>query len=272
MPGRPDFLNWLASGTGTADCRVLIVAAHPDDETIGIGSQLPRLSRVTVLHVTDGAPRDGKDMAAHGFADCGTYAAARRRELAEALGLAGLRPDAAYRFGVPDQEASLHLADLAHRLAAHMAETDAEIVVTHAYEGGHPDHDATAFAVHAALRLASLPDTRLLEMAGYHTGPAGMAVCTFLPGTGEAPVTITLSPEECALKQRMLACFATQRQVLAAFPVGRERLRPASCYDFTAPPHPGRLFYENFPWGMTGAHFRSLATAALDGLGLDGLT
>ena len=25
------------------------------------------------------------------------------------------------------------------------------VVVTHAYEGGHPDHDAVAFAVHAAV-------------------------------------------------------------------------------------------------------------------------
>jgi hypothetical protein len=66
----------------------------------------------------------------------------------------------------------------------------------------------------------------------------------------------------------MLDCFATQRQVLAAFPVGTERLRPAPRYDFTKAPHPGQLFYENFPWGMTGERFRQLAAEARDAPGL----
>jgi LmbE family N-acetylglucosaminyl deacetylase len=51
--------------------------------------------------------------------------------------------------GIPDQAASLGLAGLARRLAVQLAASGAEVVVTHAYEGGHPDHDATAFAVHA---------------------------------------------------------------------------------------------------------------------------
>ena len=66
----------------------------------------------------------------------------------------------------------------------------------------------------------------------------------------------------------MLDCFVTQRAVLAAFPVGTERLRPAPDYDFIQPPHAGRLFYETFPWGMTGMRFRRLAAEALDALGL----
>src|SRR6185437_9724842 len=40
-------------------------------------------------------------------------------------------------------------------------------VFTHAYEGGHPDHDAVAFAVHAACRLSDIPPA-IVEMPYYH--------------------------------------------------------------------------------------------------------
>ncbi len=39
---------------------IAIVAAHQDDETIGAGGCLPRFGEVTLVHVTDGAPRDGR--------------------------------------------------------------------------------------------------------------------------------------------------------------------------------------------------------------------
>ncbi len=143
------------AGVGAVAARgVAVVVAHPDDETIGCGGQLGRLEGITLVHVTDGAPRNLRDTRAHGFATPEAYAAARRQELETAAGIAGIGPEALIGLGVPDQQAAFRLADLARRLAALFSEREIAVVLTHACEGGHPDHDAVAFAVHAACRLS----------------------------------------------------------------------------------------------------------------------
>ena len=68
----------------------LVIQAHPDDEVIGLGAHLTRLNRGSILHVTDGAPHDGHDATANGFAGAHEYSRARRAEL-EAAGEAAIR-------------------------------------------------------------------------------------------------------------------------------------------------------------------------------------
>src|SRR3954452_6783766 len=136
------FLDALAGDRSVSGERVAIVVAHPDDETLGLGAQLPRLPGLAIVHVTDGAPRDLGDARRLGFETTEAYAAARHRELETAMALAGIGSDALIGLGVPDQEAAHHLAAVAIRLADLFCEKRIEIVFTHAYEGGHPDHDA----------------------------------------------------------------------------------------------------------------------------------
>jgi LmbE family N-acetylglucosaminyl deacetylase len=247
---------------------VAVVVAHPDDETIGIGGQIARLDGVTVVHVTDGAPRPRRAAQAHGFATRDAYAAARRQELCTAMALAAIPGDALVSLAIPDQEASLHLAELARRLAALFRERRIDLVVTHAFEGGHPDHDATALAVHAAAAL--LEGTRapaLIEMPLYHLGLSGWIVQRFV-GPGATEFELHLSDEQRRRKQAMLDAHGTQRQVLSMVATDVERFRPAPAYDFTALPNEGRLLYDLHDWGMTGTRWRRLAAAALDELGL----
>ncbi len=81
----------------------------------------------------------------------------------------------------------------------------------------------------------------------------------FLPAEDCETVTAPLSDEERRFKARLFECYHTQQGVLRAFALGFERFRRAPVYDFTRPPHAGRLYYENFNWGMTGARWRALA-------------
>ncbi len=256
MPSAADLLRRLAAREPVEQA-VALVAAHPDDETIGAGAVLPLFRRLLLVHVTDGAPRNGADAAAHGFTDVPSYAAARRAELTAALHVAGVAPMCA-ELAAPDQGASSRLPELTETLRALLVQHGIEVVLTHSYEGGHPDHDATAFITsQAAVGL-----TRL-EFASYHaSAEGGMAIGHFL-ASQHHEATVTLTPAEQARKRAMLDCFVSQRATLAAFGTTSERFRPAPSYDFTQPPHAGPLHYERYDWGMTGPRWRSLAARAM---------
>jgi N-acetylglucosamine malate deacetylase 2 len=257
----------LARGDGD----LMIIAAHPDDDVIGAGALMARVPRVRVVYATDGAPRDGHDARGHGFADVSAYAAARQREACAALALAGVDADRIACLGVADQQATFALDLLALAIGQRLRVQAPAVVLTHAYEGGHPDHDATAFAVHAALELVqrgpspSSGPPALLEFAGYHSGPNGGRDTGFV--AADSPVlTKELDEGERRLKARMFACHASQASVLASFGVDRERFRRAPRYDFARPPHDGPLLYEQpgsgAAWGIDGARWRREAVAA----------
>ncbi len=241
---------------------VALVVAHPDDEVIAAGASLHLLTNLLLVHVTDGAPRNLDDAARAGFDTPAAYADAREAELRDALRVAGCGAARA-GLGVPDQDASLHMPAIAHDLARLFERHGTQVVITHAYEGGHPDHDAAALAVHAAApgRVSGGVPGGIIEFPGYHAAPDGSLVTgLFLPGASATEVV--LDTEDQARKRLMLDCFRTQAHMLASFGTGMESFRPARP-DFRAPPHPGTLNYEHWGWSMTGPRWRTLAAAAL---------
>ncbi len=256
------------AGTGPILSRLMIAVAHPDDETIAMGGQMWRLRDVLLLQVTDGAPRDGEDARRHGFTTAADYAMARRQELAAALSAgeaAGMRWAA---LDIPDKQAFLDLAGLARRLTELLMRERPAAVLTHAYEAGHPDHDAAGFAVHAACRCLGAQDQpAIIEMPFYHACNGRMVCGRFLESEAEELI-VPLAERELQRKQQMVDCFATQREMLRQFPLTPERFRLAPRYNFREPPHPGPLLYEMFGWGISGTEWRRRASEALDALGL----
>jgi LmbE family N-acetylglucosaminyl deacetylase len=263
----------LPAGQGDPP-RTLIVAAHPDDETIGAGAMFPRLGgALTIVHVTDGAPRHRRQWGRQEYATWDEYAGQRRHEVRCALRVAGLDASSVCRrMELMDSEVSLNLVPATRRLMEIIDELRPEVVITQPYEGGHTDHDATAFAVRAACTLLARDGggaPAITEFTSYHNEGGEKVVSRFLPFDG-APVTeVALTADEKDMKRRMYDCFHTQHGVLRDMPVRVERFRPAPRYDFTQAPHPGRLRYERYPLGIRGKHWRKLAADAMEHLGLN---
>jgi LmbE family N-acetylglucosaminyl deacetylase len=247
--------------------RILLLAAHPDDEVIGAGARLPHWKdRILLLHATDGAPRNGVDAQNQGFATREEYARARRAELLCAVSQAGIGPGQCREIGIPDQDTVWELPRLALELRRVIDEFQPEWLLTHPYEGGHPDHDCCAFAARVAAAFG--PHKPLLvEFTSYHAGPAGMITGQFL-GPAEGERIFELDEAACALKRRMYDCHRSQRHILQYFPIGCEKFRRAPDYDFTSPPHEGRLHYESLNWGIDGALWRNQVQQAMEELGI----
>ena len=246
--------------------RCSVIVAHPADEVVGAGCLISKLVDVTILHVTDGAPPDMQDAKAAGFEERSEYAQARRDECLAALAIAHVPEDRVVEFAVTDHCAAHCLAGLTKKIATFLQQSEADIVVTHPYEGAHPDHDATAFATHAALRLMKQNGFKppvLFEMALHPSEDFKAKVPEFLPGSERETTTLLLDERAQELKQRMFACLGTQRESLEVSPVGPEKFRQPSAYDFSAPPQDGKLYYENFDWALRSSEWQSLACKAL---------
>ena len=252
--------------------RVLFLAAHPDDETIGASALLGRLEDRTIAFLTDGAPHDSRFWSPHITGSRDNYACVRAEEAASALACVGVPRQRITFLGGVDQEAIHELRDILKFFLEVLSEFRPEAIITHPYEGGHPDHDTAALVAHLATRTLeqqgqSVPE--ILEMTSYHARNGSRMSGDFLPHTGSGGNvrTIELTPEERARKARMLGCYLSQWHVISDFPLEPERLRVAPVYDFTAPPHEGSLWYEMLGWPLTGAMWRDIAARALSQVG-----
>lgn len=232
--------------------RPLVIVAHPDDETLGAGALLQRAKHPGIVFCTDGAPADPQFW--HPYNSRDQYREVRRLEAQRALEEA--RVSEVFWLPVPDQGLHLELPLALQRLASITRDFAPSALVTHAYEGGHPDHDSCALLVTGLGTQLELP---VWEFPLYHRSAEGFRAQSFSTPGGPA-LQLDVSGAELDTKRRMAEAYASQTAMLEVFDLGVERFRRMSAYDFRQPPAVPAINYEEWRWPVTAAEV-SLAFA-----------
>ena len=255
--------EWAKIAARLREGPVLLLAGHPDDETIGASWLLSHFPNSFVAFLTDGAPRDTNLWSAGVNGSRDEYANTRREEAICALSIPGIPEQNIFWLHAVDQEAAFAISRLAQDFAELLATIRPLAVVTHPYEGGHPDHDSAAVVARAATtRLNESDPPLLLEMTSYHAGRGACISGEFL-AANEPEFVLKLNDDDRVRKRKMLNTYTSQRLVLENFSTDIERLRCAPDYDFSLPPHRGTLWYECMGWPMTGVRWCELAACAI---------
>lgn len=239
--------------------RVLVVVAHPDDESVGCGLLLQRTKHATVVFTTDGAPNDPKFWKS--YCTRAEYAAARRNEAHAAAASVGTKQT--HFLDIADQELFRHLSKAFAELRAILTAYQPDALLTHAYEGGHPDHDACAFLVALLSQEFRVP---AWEMPLYHRAAGDRTVQKFISATSfaaDSEVVLSATPQELERKRAMVASYKSQGNFLNTFDIAREVFRPQPAYDFSRPPYQGTLNYEEWRWPMKGSEVSQAFSAML---------
>ena len=173
----------------------LVLAPHPDDETLGAGGLVAKLCShgvpVTVVAVTDGESA---------YADTPDLGAVRVREQTDALCRLGVPTAMVHRLKLPDRHVSTCEEELATLLLA-LIEPGMHVVAPWQHDF-HPDHEATGRAAVKAAQIKGVPLTSYLFWT-WHRGKPEML-------EGLSVQKLCLTDEELRRKLHALEAHASQ--------------------------------------------------------------
>lgn len=217
-------LRGRAAGAASRPARWLVVAPHPDDESLGCGATIAARRAagmaVRVVIVTDGRRSHGPDLVA-----AEELAALRAAEAVEACRQLGVDTADVVLLGWADGTVAGRLAELAEVLRAEAAAFGAEEVLVPCAGERHPDHRAVNEAVRLLLRSRPAPAWRALEYAVDLPPRAAfgllVAGSTALDGgragrRGGRPVVAAAGEAALAAKRRAILAHRTQTTPLVA--------------------------------------------------------
>lgn len=211
---------------------VLVFAAHPDDDVLGLGTTLYRHSlngdNIKVVFTTNGTAGSGESWYRK-INKSKKRANLRYREAVQALSKINIPEENIYCLGFPDGGTQRYLKKMSSDISMLLQMLNPKRVYVHCIEGGHIDHDITSFAVKSICNKIGY--VNVFEYAEYNPSqPIGTENIKFLsaPSNRFEEVIIDISEEERVLKRNMLAFH--QSQGVEKYFLQGEAIRQADIY------------------------------------------
>jgi LmbE family N-acetylglucosaminyl deacetylase len=177
---------------------VVVVAPHPDDETLGAGGLIAlcaaRRQSIRIISVTAGEAA---------YPDVPNLAHRRECELHSALACLSPTRIEVCQLGIPDGAVAAHEWELHSAIDEHVMRKDTLIAPFE--HDGHPDHDSVGRACLSIARQRGLKLLRYPIWAWHHASPRMFHTASF--------VRIALSEDAQNAKRRAMECFISQLRV-----------------------------------------------------------
>ncbi|GGP14023.1 hypothetical protein GCM10011346_36340 [Oceanobacillus neutriphilus] len=217
----------------TTKADILVFAAHPDDEVLGLTSVLydhqQKGEKSVITYVTNGSGLIGESWRMN-KAFSKDRAEERYREGLHGLSLLNIPRENIHCLGFPDAGTHRYLREIAKDVLFLMEKYQPKKVYVHCVEGGHNDHDITSYVVKSVCK--QLDFSNVFEWAEYNElQPLGTENIHFRnsKSANTEETIMKLSDNQYKIKKQMLACH--QSQDVAKYYLMGEAIRKADLDD-----------------------------------------
>lgn len=189
-----------------AQCRVVIIAPHPDDEILGCAGlmqQLHDLKRDTVLMAVTNGTQSHPNSSIYSLVQLNQI---RPQESLQALKVLGVQQQV-QRIALDIQDGNITLEQdrLYELLAVHIQPND--ILVCTFAKDGHPDHEATGRTVQRFADDQQLDCYQVLVWAWHWASPNDARI------DWQHALKLELNINQLALKKQAIDCFKSQIEI-----------------------------------------------------------
>ena len=219
---------------------ILLIAAHPDDELVGAAFIIKKIllkKNLIIFFPTNGVLSKEEMW----FWDKRKYQEKkklRNKEMKKSLQYLGVKKF--FKQNIPTRKLKENIEKTFKKINLLIKNWKIDTVFCPAYEGGHQDHDVSNFI---CSRLRN--NYKVFEYAEYNFSKGKINCNEFVKPT-KNEVTIKLSEREKREKMELLKIYNSEKGNLDYVKLDKECYRKLYDYDYSKPPHPGRLFYRRF--------------------------
>ncbi len=219
---------------------ILFIAAHPDDELVGATFIIKKVllkKNLIIFFPTNGVISKEQMW----FWNKNKYEEKkkiRNEEMKKSLKLLGIKKF--FKQDIPTRKLKENIEKTFRKINLLVRDYKIDTIFCPAYEGGHQDHDVSNF-ICSKFQNSS----KVYEYAEYNFSK-GKINCNEFIKTTKDEVTIKLSEKEKKEKIKLLKIYNSEKGNLGYLKLEKECYRKLYKYDYSKPPHLGKLFYRRF--------------------------